>query len=63
MPHCSRIPEASRRPWELCDALLHGRKNEPQTSSALSVSNVVINGRKDALFPPQPEDRHISVGN
>lgn len=63
MPHCSKIPEASRRPWEVCDALLYGRKNELQTSSALSVSNVVINGRKDALFPPQPEDRHISVGN
>lgn len=38
-------------------------KNEPQTSAALSVSNIVINPRKDALFPPQPEDGHISVGN
>lgn len=63
MPHCSRSPEASRRPWELCDAFLNGRKNEPQTSSALSVSNIVINSRKDALFLPQPEDEHISVGN
>lgn len=63
MPHCSRIPEASRRPWEVCDALRYGRKNELQTSSALSVSNIVINGHKDALFLPQPEDRHISVGN